>query len=341
MNKRILITGGAGFIGVNAAEYFLNKNYEVTILDNLSRKGTELNLKWLRSKKKKFRFVKADVVKDPKILANECKKVGAVLHLAAQVAVTTSVQQPLEDFYINALGTLHVLEAIRNSSNKPMLIYTSTNKVYGEIEGEPVVLTRNGYRYKNIPKGISEDRLLNFHSPYGCSKGVADQYVRDYSRIYGLTTVVFRQSCIYGPHQFGIEDQGWVAWFTIAASLNKPITVFGDGHQSRDLLFVGDLCNLYHLAIQSPSKVNGKIYNVGGGVKNVFSVLQTLKSLSSKLKKEIVPTFAEWRPGDQKIYVSDIRKISKDLGWKPETSFESGLSALVSWVQAEQKNIKL
>jgi len=341
MNKKILIIGGAGFIGINAADYFLSKNFQVLILDNLSRKGTGYNLKWLRGKwGKKVGFIKADIVKDRNKLNQAVKKAGVIVHLAAQVAVTTSVKNPYEDFLINALGTLHVLEAIRLSPNRPLLIYSSTNKVYGEIEGEPIILTKNGYRYKNIPEGISEDRQLNFHSPYGCSKGTADQYVRDYSRIYGLNTVVFRQSCIYGPHQFGIEDQGWVSWFTIAAMLNKQITIFGDGHQARDLLFVEDLCNLYNLAIKNTSKIIGKIYNIGGGPENVFSVLVTLKALEKKLNKKISPSFSSWRPGDQKIYISDIRKIYKDLGWKPRTTFDKGIAALVSWAKSEEEALR-
>lgn len=335
--KRILIIGGAGFIGINAADYFLNKKYKVAILDNLFRKGTEHNLKWLKGKwKNGFRFIKADIVEDLKILDQEIKKADAVIHLAGQVAVTTSVQNPRQDFLINALGTLNILEAIRLSFNQPVLIYSSTNKVYGEIEHEPVILTKLGYRYKNIPKGISEDFQLNFYSPYGCSKGTGDQYVRDYSRIYGLKTVVFRQSCVYGPHQFGAEDQGWVSWFTIAALLDKPITIFGDGHQARDMLFVDDLSNLYDLAIKNISKVSGKIYNIGGGPKNVFSVLGTIQMLEEQLNKKINPSFFSWRPGDQKVYISNNSKIEKDLGWRPKTNFKDGLAELVSWAKEEK-----
>ncbi len=342
MKKRILITGGAGFIGINAADYFLGKNYGVTILDNLSRKGSEYNLDWLRKNKdnRNLKFIKADVVKDFTVLRLAVKKADAVIHLAAQVAVTTSVHNPREDFFTNSLGTLNVLEAIRLSPNKPAMLYSSTNKVYGEIEDMPIILRKNGYYYKNIPDGISENYNLNFHSPYGCSKGAADQYVRDYARIYGLKTVVFRQSCIYGPHQFGVEDQGWVAWFSIAALSHKPITVYGDGYQGRDLLFVGDLCNLYEMAIKNISKVSGKIYNIGGGPKEVFSVREVLATLGNKLGKEIKPSFSDWRPGDQKIYVSNIKKIHKDLGWRPKIEFDKGLELLLSWAKSEQKTLR-
>mgnify|MGYP001566854738 CR=1 FL=1 len=341
MSKKILIIGGAGFIGINAVDYFLRKNFQVLILDNLSRKGTDYNLKWLKGRwGKKVKFIKADIVKDRTKLNQAVRKVDFIIHLAAQVAVTTSVKNPYEDFFINALGTLHVLEAIRLSPNKPMLIYSSTNKVYGEIANEPIILTKNGYRYKNIPKGISEDCQHNFHSPYGCSKGSADQYVRDYSRIYGLKTVVFRQSCIYGPHQFGVEDQGWIAWFTIAMTIDKPIIIYGDGNQSRDLLYVDDLCELYDLAIKKISRANGQIYNIGGGSKNILSVLSVLSLLNKKLNKKNKISFSNWRPGDQKIYVSDIQKVYKDLGWKPQTTFNKGLERLISWAKSEEKTLR-
>ncbi|MEK7526367.1 MAG: NAD-dependent epimerase/dehydratase family protein, partial [Patescibacteria group bacterium] len=231
--KNILIIGGAGFIGSNAAAYFLKKGKTVTILDNFARNGTRDNLAWLKSINPKLKVVEADVRYDQKILSREVEKVDAVLHLAAQVAVTTSVNDPREDFDINAQGTFNVLEAIRNSKLKPAIIYTSTNKVYGGMEEVKVKKDKGRYIYVDFPKGISEEFPLDFHSPYGCSKGCADQYVRDYARIYGLKTVVFRQSCVYGPRQFGVEDQGWVAWFIIASALGKPITIYGDGKQVR------------------------------------------------------------------------------------------------------------
>ncbi len=341
LKKKILITGGAGFIGVNSADYLLGRGHKVTVLDNLSRRGADENLKWLQDKwGKKVVFVKCDILDDRGKLQPLMETHDAVIHLAGQVAVTTSVQNPEHDFKTNALGTLHVLEAIRLSKQRPVLLYSSTNKVYGNIDHIDVELTDVGYRYPSLPLGVAEHIGLDFHSPYGCSKGAADQYVRDYARIYGLKTVVFRQSCIYGPHQYGIEDQGWVAWFTIAASLGRPITVYGDGHQVRDVLHVDDLCRLYEMAIQNIGKVSGQAYNVGGGPYRVSSVRQALQLLEVVLKKKINYTLGDWRPGDQKVYISDISRIKHDLGWEPRIDFPQGLAELASWVQTEDAKIK-
>jgi len=339
--QNILITGGAGFIGINAADYFLQKGYGVVLFDNLSRKGSEENLKWLKKKRSgKFSFVNGDVTKDTKKLSALVARVDTVFHLAAQVAVTTSVLEPHHDFYTNTYGTLQVLEAIRKSPNRPMIIYSSTNKVYGNIEGARTVLTSSGYRYHDFPIGVSEAHILDFHSPYGCSKGAADQYVRDYARIYGLKTVVFRQSCIYGPNQFGMEDQGWVAWFTISAILGRPITIYGDGHQVRDVLYVEDLCRLYEAAIKYRDRISGKIYNVGGGPDNVLSVRATIAALQDILGKKITYSFADWRPGDQKVFISDISKIKKDIGWEPKISIANGLKELIGWAASREKLFK-
>lgn len=341
MNKHIVITGGAGFIGINSADYFLRKNYQVTLLDNLSRKGSDQNLKWLKHTwGKKVAFVRGDVVTDRKKLDKVIGSADAVVHLAAQVAVTTSVKDPHHDFLVNAQGTLHVLEAIRCSKHKPMLIYASTNKVYGNMDHAEVMLTDAGYRYKQYEAGIAEHHGVDFHSPYGCSKGAADQYVRDYARIYGLPTVVFRQSCIYGPHQFGVEDQGWVAWFVISSLLNRPITIYGDGHQVRDVLHVQDLARLYEMAIKNPKKVSGHIYNIGGGVKEASSVLGAIGRIEKMIGKKISYSFSEWRHGDQKVYISHIDKIRQDIGWEPKITFDKGLETLVSWVEHEQKLLK-
>jgi CDP-paratose 2-epimerase len=338
--KSILITGGAGFIGINTADYFLGRGYKVTVLDNLSRRGSDENLKWLQDKwGKKAAFVKCDILDDRGKLAPLMESHDAVIHLAGQVAVTTSVTNPEHDFRTNALGTLHILEAIRLSKWKPSLLYSSTNKVYGNIDHIDVDLTDVGYRYPSLPLGVAEHIGLDFHSPYGCSKGTADQYVRDYSRIYGLKTVVFRQSCIYGPHQFGIEDQGWVAWFTIASLMNKPITVYGDGHQVRDILHVNDLSRLYELAIEKINKVSGKVYNIGGGPGRASSVRQALSLLEVLLNKKIPLSFSDWRPGDQRVYISDIRRIKADLDWEPKIDFPKGLQSLVDWAKANQKAI--
>jgi len=337
--KTILITGGAGFIGSNSTAYFLKKKKDVIIFDNFSRDGSKKNLKWLKSLGGNLEIVKADLRYNQKILNRLVKKSDVVIHLAGQVAVTTSVENPREDFDINALGTFNVLEAIRKSKNKPSIVYSSTNKVYGGMEGVRVKELKNRYVYKDYSNGVSEKFPLDFHSPYGCSKGAADQYVRDYARIYGLKTVVFRQSCIYGPRQFGIEDQGWVAWFIIAAMLGKSITIYGDGKQVRDLLYIDDLIKAYELAFKNINKIKGEVFNLGGGSKFTMSVWKELQPLLEKyLGKKIKVTHSDWRPGDQKIYVSNTRKMKKLLGWQPKITVEEGVKKLCDWVK-KNKNL--
>jgi CDP-paratose 2-epimerase len=334
--KSVLITGGAGFIGVNAARYFLKKGWSVVVLDDFSRKGTDINIKNLtHDHTKKVRVVRADVTKDTATLRRETARVDAVIHLAAQVAVTTSITDPVRDFEINALGTFNVLEAIRAAKKQPALIFASTNKVYGSLPHIPVKKDGDRYRFKNDAVeryGVSESEPLDFHSPYGCSKGAADQYVIDYSRIYGLKTVVFRQSCIYGEHQFGVEDQGWVAWFTIAVLKGRHITIYGDGRQVRDVLYVGDLIELYDRALSKIEKVSGNAYNIGGSPKNTISLRECLAHLESRLKTKIKISHADVRAGDQPIFVADTRKASKDLGWKPTTSFKTGFDRMYGWM---------
>lgn len=339
MAKRILITGGAGFIGINSADYFLNKGYKVTILDNLSRKGAEHNLEWLSKKwKKEFTFVKADIVKDVDLVHKLVASADAVIHLAAQVAVTLSIKDPIHDFRTNAEGTLNILEAARKAPKKPLVIFASTNKVHGNMEHAKVSRGKNGYFHDDHPHGISDTHMLDFHSPYGCSKGSADQYVRDYARIFNVPTVVFRQSCIYGAHQFGMEDQGWVAWFGIRAILDYPAVIYGDGHQVRDVLYVDDLCRLYERAIKNPKKVHGHVYSAGGGPANISSVLKAIRLIEEYLGKKLAYSFSDWRPGDQKVYISDIRKLEKHLGWKPKVQFENGIIKMLEWAE---KNIDL
>jgi CDP-paratose 2-epimerase len=308
----------------------------VTVLDDLSRKGSELNLAWLQKNHSHLDFVKADIRKDHALLAKAVSGKDAVLHLAAQVAVTTSVTDPRTDFEINALGTFNVLEAIRNSKEKPAIIYSSTNKVYGGMEDEPVIEKGDKWGYQNIT-GVSEERNLDFHSPYGCSKGSADQYVRDYGRIYGLKTVVFRQSCIYGYRQFGIEDQGWVAWFTIASLLGKKLTIYGDGKQVRDVLFIDDLVDAYRKAIEHIAVTNGQVYNIGGGPDNQLSLLELISMLEKMLQKKIPYTFSDWRPGDQKIFVCDVLKAKRDFQWIPTTDVQTGVQKLAGWVVENKK----
>ncbi|OQX85298.1 MAG: CDP-paratose 2-epimerase [Candidatus Omnitrophica bacterium 4484_70.2] len=337
--KKVFITGGAGFIGVNLAYTLVkNKNNFVVIYDNLSRKGVENNLNWLLSFKfPNLNFVKGDI-RDYKKLKETVKNFDEIFHLAAQVAVTKSVEGPIEDFRINAEGTLYLLEAIRKNSPDAKIVFSSTNKVYGELLN--LKLKEGEKRYYLVEKreGIDEKINLDFHSPYGCSKGTADQYVRDFYRIYGLKTVVFRQSCIYGPQQFGNEDQGWVAHFVIRAILDEKINIYGDGKQVRDILEVSDLISAYKLAIKKINKTKGQIYNIGGGKKNTFSLLELIEYLEKKLNKKVPLDFYDWRPGDQKIFVSNNKKFIKDTGWDIKIDKFKGVDKLITWVE---KNIEL
>lgn len=336
---KILITGGAGFIGINAASYFLKQKHTITIFDNFSRPGSKKNISWLKqSYKGGIRVIDGDIRTDRDKLTSSIKHADLVLHLAGQVAVTTSVTEPVMDFEINALGTLNVLESIRVSGNNPILIYSSTNKVYGALEDIKISETSTRYKFRNLDLGIPETRCVDFYSPYGCSKGAADQYVRDYSRIYGLKTIVFRQSCIYGPHQYGIEDQGWVAWFIIALMQGKEITIYGNGKQVRDLLYVDDLMRAYELAVRNIRVTKGQIYNIGGGPKNTISIWFEFKPLLEKLfKRKIIVTFSNLRPGDQPIYISDIRKAKKDFYWEPKINVEQGIKNLYLWAKDNSK----
>ncbi|MCJ7733188.1 MAG: GDP-mannose 4,6-dehydratase [Anaerolineales bacterium] len=338
MSKSTLITGGAGFIGTNYTARLLKRGEQVTIFDNLSRTGSPGNVNWLKETygENSFKLIQGDV-RDAEAVKSAVETADQVIHLAAQVAVTTSVIDPRTDFEINALGTLNVLEAARQSSQMPPVIYASTNKVYGDLEGVQVAEGENSYYFPEKPEGISESQLIDFHSPYGCSKGTGDQYVRDYHRIFGLKTVVFRQSCIYGPHQFGIEDQGWVAWFVIAAVTGKPITIYGDGKQVRDLLYVDDLLAAYDLAVENIDKTAGQIYNIGGGKLNTLSVWKEFGPLLEKELGQEIPVSREpWRPGDQRVFIADIQKANQDFGWKPEINVNIGIRKLFDWARANR-----
>jgi len=338
MPRNFLITGGAGFIGSNYVARLLGRGEKVTVFDNLSRPGSRLNLEWLREVygDSSFKLLLGDI-RDAAAIKEAARDADVILHLAAQVAVTTSVQKPREDFEINALGTFNALEAARASGRKPIFLYTSTNKVYGEMENIPVVEENGRYGYKDLPFGASEEQPLDFHSPYGCSKGTGDQYVRDYARIYSLPTIVMRQSCIYGIRQFGVEDQGWVAWFVIAALTGRPITIYGDGKQVRDLLFIDDLLDAYDAAIQNPAKSAGQVFNLGGGLPNAVSVYQEFFPLMEKIVgKKVEVTWGEWRPGDQKVFISDIRKAEAVLGWKPQVNVAEGIRRLIDWVKSNR-----
>lgn len=334
---KFFITGGAGFIGCNSADYFLQAGHEVWVYDNLSRRGGPSNLEWLAEKHgAKAQFVRGDI-RDYAALAEamtQCQP-EVVLHLAGQVAVTTSVVDPRTDFEINALGTFNVLEAVRNVCPQTAVLYASTNKVYGGMEDVGVMELNGRYTYSDYTNGIPESYPLDFHSPYGCSKGAGDQYTIDYARIYGLRTLVLRQSCIYGRRQFGIEDQGWVAHFVIATVLNRPISIFGDGKQVRDLLHVGDLIRAYELGIAQIDRLKGQAFNLGGGPANTLSVWTEFGPMLAELAGHPVPVqHGPWRPGDQRVFVADIRQAEKHLGWKPTLSPAEGIRDLYQWVAA-------
>jgi CDP-paratose 2-epimerase len=334
---RVLITGGAGFIGCNYADRRLAAGDSVVILDNLSRPRTELNLRWLQERHgSSLQFIRGDI-RDYETVARAAEGAEAVFHLAAQVAVTTSVVNPREDLEINVLGSFNVLEAVRNVCPQAPAVFASTNKVYGGLEDLQVVETPTRHEIPVLPLGVPETQPLDFHSPYGCSKGTADQYFRDYARIYGLKTVVLRQSCIYGTRQFGVEDQGWVAHFAISAAKGRPLTIFGDGKQVRDLLWVEDLMDAYDAVLERMEGVRGRIYNVGGGPDFALSIWAEFAPM---LEKHAGPLgrvqHAEPRAGDQKLYISDIRKARRELGWSPRVSPEAGLQTLWRWIKENE-----
>ena len=338
MSTKYLVTGGAGFIGANYVDRLVRRGDDVVVYDNLSRPGSRHNLEWFRSEigSDAFELIEADV-RDADAIKHAVRGVDVVIHLAAQVAVTTSVEDPRHDFEVNALGTFNVVEAARRSGRDPIVIYASTNKVYGELEGSRVVEDATRYRLVDPAGGVAETQPLDLHSPYGCSKGAGDQYVHDYHRIFGLPTVVFRQSCIFGPRQFGIEDQGWVAWFVISAVLGRPITIYGDGKQVRDLLWVDDLLDAYDLAVESIDRTAGGVFNLGGGPENTLSVWSEFKPLlEAATGNPMEATFGDWRPGDQKIFVSDITRYGEHVGWRPAVGPAEGIRRLAVWVEANR-----
>jgi CDP-paratose 2-epimerase len=330
--KRILITGGAGFVGCNAARFFGARNWNVTVLDNLSRQGTDKNLAWLRDGTT-FDFEHVDV-RDrgaiDRVMANG--RFDAIIHLAAQVAVTTSVIDPGTDFAVNAFGTFNMLDAVRLHCPEAVFIFASTNKVYGKVAAAGSELRGNRYAYLDRPHGIGETEPLDFLSPYGCSKGAADQYTLDYARMYKIPATSFRQSCIYGPRQFGVEDQGCVAWFAIASTLRRDITIFGDGKQVRDVLHVDDLLHAYEAVIRAPEKIAAEAFNVGGGPGQILSLIDLIGMLERRLGRKVPVKWDDWRPGDQQVYISDIRKLDRLLGWKPEIGVGAGITQLIDWV---------
>jgi CDP-paratose 2-epimerase len=333
----ILVTGGAGFIGSNLAAYYLARGRTVRVFDNLSRLGTEKNLGWLQSLgTPRLETVVGDV-RDFEELRRAAADADVIFHLASQVGVTSSLTDPRHDFEVNVLGTFNLLEAARESGRRPVVVFSSTNKVYGSMEKVGVELTDDGYRYLSLPMGVSEEWPLDFHSPYGCSKGAADQYVRDYARIYRLPTVVFRQSCVYGPRQLGNEDQGWVTHFAVSAMLGSPLTIYGDGYQVRDVLHVDDLVAAYDLAVERIDVARGKVYNIGGGIHNAISLRWLVAFLDRELGFQPQVGYGDWRPGDQKVYVSDIRRAGGELGWMPTVPVRRGLERQIRWLQANRE----
>ncbi len=338
MSWTFLVTGGAGFIGSNLANNLLSELCSVKILDSLSRRGTENNVAWLRSLhgNGQFELIRGDV-RDFSTVQSAVKGADVIYHLAGQVAVTSSVADPRLDFEVNSLGTLNVLEAARKSDRNPIVVFTSTNKVYGGMESVATVELETRYAFRDLPHGISESQPLDFHSPYGCSKGAADQYVRDYARIYGMRTVVFRMSCIYGPRQFGNEDQGWLAHFTIASETGSLITIYGNGKQVRDVLYVDDLVKALRLAVRKIDVTTGQVYNIGGGPANTIAVWKEFSKLMSGWKGEEIPVrYENWRPGDQPCYISDIRKAFAHMGWQPQVNPENGTRRLWEWVSSNR-----
>jgi CDP-paratose 2-epimerase len=333
--ETVLITGGAGFVATNVADRLLRNGCRVRLFDNLSRPGVEQNVQWLRAQHGDRVELQVGDVRDAGALRSAVAGVERVFHFAAQVAVTTSLMDPFLDFDVNARGTLNLLEAIRELDDRPSLLFTSTNKVYGHLDD--VALRQSGLRYE--PKagtigrrGISEARPLDFHSPYGCSKGAAEQYVLDYARTFDLPAVVFRMSCIYGPHQFGTEDQGWVAHFLIKALERQPLTLYGDGLQVRDILFVDDLIDAMLLAHTHIHRISGEAFNIGGGPARTVSLLELLNLIGEMISDRPAVRIEPWRPADQRYYVSDTTKFEAATRWRPRTSVKDGVRALIGWL---------
>lgn len=333
--RPVLITGGSGFIGTNLADRLLTEGRPVLLLDSLARPGVEQNLRWLRDTHGKLVDIMVADVRDGGAVRRAVQQAGQVFHFAAQVAVTTSLTEPVDDFDVNARGTLNVLEAVRAQPCPPPLVFTSTNKVYGALDD--VGLRRRNQRYEPTDPslrqtGVSESRPLDFHSPYGCSKGSADQYVLDYARSYGIPSIVFRMSCIYGAHQFGTEDQGWVAHFLIRALKRQPITLYGDGRQVRDILAVDDLIDAFMLAQAHMATESGQAFNIGGGPGNTVSLLELLDLITELQGHRPAFEFDEWRTGDQRYYVSDTGKFHRATGWNPRITVQEGLERLHRWL---------
>ncbi|MGY3454212.1 NAD-dependent epimerase/dehydratase family protein [Bradyrhizobium sp. USDA 4353] len=330
----IVITGGCGFIGCNLADRLATRGDHVLILDNLIRAGVRENAQWLKSRHGDRITIIVGDIREPITVIDTVKQAKAVLHLAAQVAVTSSLDSPVDDFEINARGTLNVLEAVRLHNPDVPVLFASTNKVYGRLIGDDEI-TRIGQRYRPISdvlaQGVSERAPLDLYSPYGCSKGAADQYVHDYARVYGLKTAVLRMSCIYGPRQFGNEDQGWIAHFVLSALRGAPLTIYGDGCQVRDALYVADAVDAWLAVLDQIDTTRGHVFNLGGGLSNAISLLELIDQIG-QLSGPVEYSFSDWRPGDQPWYVTDISALAGATGWRPRTSFADGLRGLHGWL---------
>ena len=332
-----LITGGAGFVGSNLAAFLLDKGHKVTVFDSLARHGASENLAWLRSLGM-ANFIHGDV-RNAFDVEQTVKNVlpDVIFHLAGQVAMTTSMQSPRRDFEINVLGSINVLEAVRQYTPKTAIIYASSNKVYGNLDHLDLVEAATRYQPRTIQKGVDEATAIEFHTPYGCSKGAADQYMLDYARGFGLNTVVFRHSTIYGGRQFATYDQGWVGWFCRQALESKsnpprpPFTVSGDGKQVRDLLHVSDCVNAYVSAFEHIADARGEAFNIGGGIENSMSLLELLQFLEKRLNLKLNHTHLPWRQSDQKFFVADNSKAERLIHWSPKKSKESGIEDTINW----------
>jgi CDP-paratose 2-epimerase len=334
-HRAILITGGCGFIGCNLANALAERGRSVIVFDSLEREGSRENALWLKSRHGERVEIKQGDVRDIDATRSQVKRAAAVLHLAGQVAVTTSLDHPIDDFEINARGTLNVLEAVREESHEMPVVFASTNKVYGRVLGQDEV-RREDRRYVPVQDqhrhGISENFALDFHSPYGCSKGTADQYVHDYARVYGLRAVVLRMSCIYGPRQFGTEDQGWIAHFFLQSLRAREITIYGDGYQVRDALHVDDAVAAWLAVLDQIESSRGEIFNLGGGPDNSLSLRELLDLMSRMDRDPLRVSYCGWRAGDQPWYVSDTSKLRHRTGWSPRVHLADGLRSLDGWL---------
>jgi CDP-paratose 2-epimerase len=333
--RHVLITGGAGFVGTNLADRLLAEGRRVVVLDSLARPGVERNLHWLKAEHGERLTAQIADVRDPRALRSALRGAEAVFHFAAQVAVTTSLETPLDDFDVNLGATVTLLEELRRLRRPVPLLFTSTNKVYGTLPGVEVVRLADRWEpaeRRLRERGIDERRPLYFCTPYGCSKGGADQYVLDYAKTYGLPTLVFRMSCIYGPHQHGTEDQGWVAHFLIRALAGEPVTVYGDGAQVRDVLHASDLVEAMLRAHADVERLAGTAFNVGGGPSNTLSLLELLKLIEELEGEPLEVTFADERAGDQRWYVSDTTRLREATGWRPLVAVEDGIASLHRWL---------